>query len=155
MKFASPTTVAPPPGNFHTTTLQIGRIGSHRYHPRSQRATQAVARGSMRLCFRNRGGISSAVLADRGLGKYTEEHADGRAESNSDTHAANTPLRRRRVGLRESVSMVVLLFPACFGQVGGLEGRRRKKASKGRLRWRRVLYMRHPSTVDLMVEAGF
>ncbi|KAJ8448162.1 hypothetical protein Cgig2_031886 [Carnegiea gigantea] len=206
MKFALPTTVAPPPGNFHTTTLQIGRIGSHRYHPRSQRATQAVVRGSTRLCFRNRGGISGAGLADRGLGKYTEEHADGRgyfgefthslarcrgfesdspvdlpltpprrpppshillknrtppscssvkAESNSDTHAANTPLRRRRVGLRESVSMVVLLFPACFGQVGGLEGRRRNKASKGRLRWRRVLYMRHPSTVDLMVEAGF
>ncbi|KAJ8426935.1 hypothetical protein Cgig2_001116 [Carnegiea gigantea] len=97
-KFASSTTFAPLPGNFNTTTLQIGRIGSHRYHPRSQRATQAVARGSTRLRFRNRGGISGAVLADRGFGKYTEEEGSQQGPSSAARVEHAPPLRPRSDG---------------------------------------------------------
>ncbi|KAJ8434814.1 hypothetical protein Cgig2_033536 [Carnegiea gigantea] len=77
-----------------------------------------------------------------------------KAESTGASHAANAPLRRRRVSVRAFVVMVLLYFLAWFG-FGGLEGRRRKKAVSRRLRRRGVLYIRHSSITDLMVEICF
>ncbi|KAJ8435977.1 LOW QUALITY PROTEIN: hypothetical protein Cgig2_004234 [Carnegiea gigantea] len=73
-----------------------------------------------------------------------------KAESTGTSHAANTPLRWRRVGVRAFVVMVLLYFLAWFG-FGGLEGRKRKKAMSRRLRRRRVLHMCHPSVANLMM----
>ncbi|KAJ8446371.1 hypothetical protein Cgig2_002264 [Carnegiea gigantea] len=68
------------------------------------------------------------------------------------THAANVPLRRWCVGLRAFVLVVVVECPTWFGQIGGLERRRKKKTVSRGLRRRRVWHTRHFSVLDLMVE---
>ncbi|KAJ8427882.1 hypothetical protein Cgig2_008710 [Carnegiea gigantea] len=61
--------------------IWIGQNGVHRYHQRSQRTTEAVAHWATRLRFRGGGGISSAVWADRGFGKTTEEEGSQQSPS--------------------------------------------------------------------------
>ncbi|KAJ8443578.1 hypothetical protein Cgig2_020665 [Carnegiea gigantea] len=70
-----------------------------------------------------------------------------KAESTCTTHTANAPLKRRRVGLRASVSLAVVIW--------GFERRRRKKAVSRALCWWRVYLTRHPSVTVLMVEFHF
>ncbi|KAJ8447016.1 hypothetical protein Cgig2_033585 [Carnegiea gigantea] len=69
------------------------------------------------------------------------------------SHAASASIRRRHVGVLTFVVMV-LYVPAWIG-IGGLEGRRRKKAVSKLLRWRHMLHVGYPSGADLMVEICF
>ncbi|KAJ8435274.1 hypothetical protein Cgig2_030029 [Carnegiea gigantea] len=75
------------------------------------------------------------------------------AESISASHAANTSIRRRRVGVLTFVVMV--LHVSAWIGIGCLEGRRRKKAVSRLLRRRHVLHVRRPSVADLMAEICF
>ncbi|KAJ8444100.1 hypothetical protein Cgig2_025101 [Carnegiea gigantea] len=171
MTSGSSTTFAHPPEKFNTT------IGVHRYHPRSQCTTKVVARGAMQRHFCGDGGIFGVVWANRGFGKATEEEGSQQSPSLAVRVAHAPPLHYRSDGtglfliildvstLHCSISknllhilgllMVVLLFSAWAGQIGGLERPRGKKAINERLRRRRVWHTRHPSFPDLMVEVCF
>ncbi|KAJ8446356.1 hypothetical protein Cgig2_005887 [Carnegiea gigantea] len=97
--------------------------------------------------------ISMALEDDGGRRQSKDSFVGGasvKAESTGASHAANAPLRQRRVGVRAFIVIVLLYFLAWFG-FGGLEGRRRKKAVSRHLRQRHVLHMRHPSVADLMM----
>ncbi|KAJ8436103.1 hypothetical protein Cgig2_017086 [Carnegiea gigantea] len=76
------------------------------------------------------------------LGKNNTKLYLANAESIDGSHAASASIRRRHVGVLTFVVMV-LYVPAWIG-IGGLEGRRRKKAVSRLLRWRRMLHVGHP-----------
>ena len=118
-----------------------------------------VARGAIRLRFCGDGGFFGVVWADQGFGKATEEEGSQQSPSLAVRIAHMPPLYYGSDGtglfliildvstLHCFVSkillhilgllMVVLLFPAWVGQIGGLERRRGKKAVNERLRrWR-------------------
>ncbi|KAJ8438630.1 LOW QUALITY PROTEIN: hypothetical protein Cgig2_017968 [Carnegiea gigantea] len=161
MKSVSYTSLASPLEKYNTTNISIEVESADTTH-----AHNAPLR-------RWRVGVRTSVYVvefDRGLGNTIEEEGSrmtpssaitpprcgsAKAKSTGATHAANMPLRRWRDSLPASVFMAVLSFPAWFGQIRGLEGRRRKKAVDRRLCRRRVLYMCHPSAMDVMVEVSF
>ncbi|KAJ8447020.1 hypothetical protein Cgig2_033589 [Carnegiea gigantea] len=111
-----------------------------------------------RVCF---GGIESdypkdlwAVVVPRmARNRTTPSCIYANAESIDGSHAASASIRWRHVGVLTFVVMV-LYVPAWIG-IGGMEGRRRKKAVSRLLRWRRMLHVGHPSGADLMVEICF
>ncbi|KAJ8444290.1 hypothetical protein Cgig2_029703 [Carnegiea gigantea] len=74
--------------------------------------------------------------------------ADG--ESSGTIHAANAPLRRRRVGVRVIILEIRVDVSSIFAQIGVMERRWRKKVVERLLRQRRVWYTHHPCMTDLM-----
>ncbi|KAJ8439025.1 hypothetical protein Cgig2_028471 [Carnegiea gigantea] len=72
------------------------------------------------------------------------------SESSDTIPAANTPLRRRRVGVRTAILGMRVDVSSIFVQTGVMGRWWRKKAVERLLRQRRVWYTRHLSMADLM-----